>query len=112
MRRSTTAILVVSAALNVLLLAAVFTPQHPAPAAASVIPTDSNGPVVLTKYSVVARKQSFNWSEVESPDYRLYIGHLREIGCPEQTIRDIVIADVNKLYQRKRLDEIPTVDQE
>src|SRR6266850_6149243 len=40
----------------------------------------------------------FNWREVESPDYRTYIANLRAIGCPEETIRDIVIADVNKLF--------------
>jgi len=40
----------------------------------------------------------FNWREVESPDYRTYIANLRAIGCPEETIRDIVIADVSKLF--------------
>src|SRR6185369_814692 len=41
---------------------------------------------------------SFNWANVESPDYRDYIAKLRAIGCPEETVRDIIIADVNKLY--------------
>jgi hypothetical protein len=40
----------------------------------------------------------FRWGSVESDDYRHYIANLREIGCPEETIRDIIIADVNKLY--------------
>lgn len=44
----------------------------------------------------------FRWSQLESTDYRQYIANLRGIGCPEQTIRDIVTADVASLYERKR----------
>lgn len=40
----------------------------------------------------------FSWHSVESQDYKEYIAHLRAIDCPEETIRDIIIADVNKLY--------------
>jgi hypothetical protein len=61
---------------------------------------------------VVVRKQFFSWAEVESPQYPVYIARLREIGCPEQTIRDIVVADVNQLYARKRLAEVVTPDQQ
>lgn len=54
------------------------------------------------KTNVVIRRQFFSWQELESSDYRTYVTNLREIGCPEQTIRDIIIADVNALYARKR----------
>ena len=40
----------------------------------------------------------FSWHAVESEDYKQYIANLRAIDCPEETIRDIIIADVNKLY--------------
>src|SRR5215831_1795406 len=53
------------------------------------------------KTNVVVRRQFFSWSQVESDDYPTYIANLREIGCPEQTIRDIIIADVNVLYARR-----------
>src|SRR5262245_41874041 len=33
------------------------------------------------------------WSDIESSEYRTYIANLRSIGCPEQTIRDIIVAD-------------------
>lgn len=42
-------------------------------------------------------RSDFRWSQLESEDYRTYIERLRAIGCPEQTIRDIIIADVDKL---------------
>lgn len=44
----------------------------------------------------------FDWRTVESEDYPKYIANLRAIGCPEDTIRDIIIADVNKLFEDRR----------
>lgn len=46
--------------------------------------------------------KSFDWQSVESPDYKEYIANLRSIGCPEETIRDIIIADVNKLFEDRK----------
>ncbi|MGI8966089.1 MAG: hypothetical protein ACR2H1_08395 [Limisphaerales bacterium] len=43
----------------------------------------------------------FNWREVESPDYKEYIAKLRAIHCPEETIIDIIVADVSKFYRSK-----------
>jgi RNA polymerase sigma factor (sigma-70 family) len=44
----------------------------------------------------------FQWSQVESADYRQYVANLRAIGCPEETIRDIIIADLNASYLPRR----------
>ncbi len=41
------------------------------------------------------------WSQVESPDYAAYIANLRRAGCPEQTIRDIIVADICSLYSQE-----------
>jgi hypothetical protein len=43
----------------------------------------------------------FSWRLVETPDFKQYIANLRAIGCPEQTIQDIIIAEVNKIYAAK-----------
>lgn len=48
--------------------------------------------------TVLTQTPPFDWSLVESTDYLAYITNLRGIGCPEQTIRDIIIADVNQLF--------------
>jgi hypothetical protein len=40
----------------------------------------------------------FRWAEIESADYREYVANLRAVGCPEQIIRDIIVADVNQLF--------------
>jgi hypothetical protein len=65
----------------------------PAPAAASVLPAP---PVVIYKTN------QFQWSQIESTDYREYIAKLRAIGCPEPTVRDIIITDVMRLYAARR----------
>lgn len=44
----------------------------------------------------------FNWEVIESDDYMTYIDNLRRIGCPEETIKDIIKADVEKLFQQRR----------
>jgi len=42
---------------------------------------------------------AFNWSQLESQDYKEYIARLRAFGVPEKTVRDIIFADVAKLYR-------------
>ncbi len=48
--------------------------------------------------SLTTNAPPFHWSEIESTDYRQYIANLRAVGCPEQVIRDIIVADVNQLF--------------
>ena len=107
--------LIVSVALNVVLVALLLRPR-PAPeiepgggdttGSSSAVTSASKpadvaaAPPAETVTNVVVRQ--FNWQSVESPDYREYIANLRAIGCPEETIRDIIRADVNKLYDEKR----------
>src|SRR5215472_8944655 len=66
----------------------------------------------IGRTNFVLRRQFFSWQEVESPDYPTYVANLRSIGCPEQTIRDIIIADVNGLYARKLATELTTPEQQ
>jgi hypothetical protein len=65
-----------------------------------------------SRTNFLLRRQFFSWQEVESPDYTTYITNLRNIGCPEQTIRDIIIADINALFARRRAVELVTPDQQ
>lgn len=48
----------------------------------------------------------FSWSAVESTDYLAYRDNLRAIGCPEQRIRDIIIADVDALFAGRARDYV------
>jgi len=54
-----------------------------------------------TRIITEVTSDNFDWTKVESEDYKKYIANLRAIGCPEETIRDIIITDINKLYAGK-----------
>lgn len=75
-----------------------------------------NGPAVdssgAPKTNYLVRRLPFTWRQLESQDYGVYIANLRDIGCPEQTIRDIIIADVDALYARRRATELLTSEQQ
>ena len=79
-----------------------------APTTPDVAPDAKGYSAVTTKVEVVTNTaaapggKAFGWQMVESEDYKKYIANLRSIGCPEETIRDIITADVNKLYESKR----------
>jgi hypothetical protein len=75
--------------------------EESAPAAKQEAQQATTAPVVAVTFTNQMGK-SFGWEMVESEDYRKYIANLRAIGCPEETIRDIIIADVNKLFEQRR----------
>ncbi|MFM8471103.1 MAG: hypothetical protein ACKODH_14255 [Limisphaerales bacterium] len=111
-------LLVLSVVLNVALGAVLLkpSPTPPAPPAPTATPAAKVGPDkaapavaapaakvrTLTQIVTNTVAQKFDWNAVESADYKQYIANLRAIGCPEETIRDIITADVNKLYEAKR----------
>lgn len=41
----------------------------------------------------------FRWDQLYSKNYHDYVKNLRAIGCPEPTVRAIVTADVDSVYQ-------------
>jgi LysM repeat protein len=65
-----------------------------------------------TTTNIVARRLLLSWQQIESADYATYVNNLRLVGCPEQTIRDIIIADVNSLFSRRRSTELVTPEQQ
>ena len=58
------------------------------------------------KINPTVKVNSFHWSRLESADYHTYISNLRGIGCPEQTIRDIIAADVDSAVYAPRREQI------
>jgi hypothetical protein len=46
-----------------------------------------------------------SWRALESTNYFVFIENLRAFSCPEETIRDIIITDVAKLYGRLRAQQ-------
>lgn len=64
-------------------------------AAASPVEAEAASPQIQLIERVVTNQ--LHWAQLESEDYKTYVARLRSIGCPEQTIRDIIIADLDKL---------------
>ena len=52
--------------------------------------------------AVIIQTNVFHWRQVESTDYRTYIANLRKIGCPEATIKDIILTDIMRLFAERR----------
>lgn len=84
-------------------------PSQPAASVATGLPAttattrpDASRPAAPPEAVTTKPAQPFDWRMVESEDYKQYIANLRAIGCPEETIRDIIIADVNKLFASRR----------
>jgi len=58
--------------------------------------------VYPTNFLASLGKLPISWNAIESTNYRTYIANLRAIDCPAETIRDIILTDVAKLYGRRR----------
>jgi len=43
----------------------------------------------------------FKWAALEVSDYKEYVQRLKSVGFPAELVREIVIADMNKLYQAR-----------
>jgi hypothetical protein len=108
-------LLLLSVALNLALLIVVawFANKSKTPAAAPLVRSspapspaaDSPAGTPVTSASAPEINkpiQPFDWRLVESEDYKKYIANLRAIGCPEETIRDIISADVKKLFDARK----------
>lgn len=85
--------------------------QQPAKARSNELagaPEEKKGEPASSVAAAPTSDVSHTWETVESEDYRKYINNLRAIGCPEETIHDIIRADVNKLFDsRKKANREP-----
>jgi hypothetical protein len=69
------------------------TASDPAAAASRTTPIDSS----QAPEKLIVVTNQLRWAQLESEDYKEYVARLRAIGCPEQTIRELIIADLDKL---------------
>ena len=44
---------------------------------------------------------AYTVATIESPYFRNYIAHLRSLGCPDETIRNIIATDVSETFRNR-----------
>lgn len=80
--------------------------RHQAATAPPVSSRSKSLPLAVARPAPAAQESKpapFRWSQLEpSKNYRAYIANLRAIGCPEQTIEDIVQGDVERTFAWER----------
>ncbi len=101
--------LTVSVVLNVVLFSGWLASVRPAPAPIRPV---VRRPIVTNllrpiRTNVLFQPRLLSWKDIESEDYETYVRNLRGIGCPPQTVHDIILADVNAYFARKVTDEVP-----
>jgi len=91
--------------LNIVLLAALcwvwMRPEKrmaEAPAQTAAETTATAGPTPKAQ----AAAPVFHWSQLDAADFATFVKNLRDIGCPEATIRDIVRGELREIYAEKR----------
>lgn len=98
--------LLASIVLNAGLVAALVWPRHkehipPETSPPRTEAVSEERPLERKPSVMVIPSREFRWNQLESNDFRQYMANLRGVGCPEETIRDLVVAEVNKLYAPK-----------
>jgi len=53
--------------------------------------------------------EEFSWAQLASTDFKAYRDRLRAIGCPAETVRDIIIAEINEKYRLPRAELVAEV---
>jgi hypothetical protein len=83
-------------------------PARPAPLARAPAPLSDLNPVAPAENGPAA-VATVHWSEVASSDFFVYRDNLRAIGCPENTVRDILESEISQAFlerQQPILDSI------
>jgi len=98
--------LTISLACNLALVIALVVMRRGSAAKTNASPSDTSLPATVTaaKLSPTATETPVPvvpWRLIASADYRQYVANLRAVGCPEWLLRDIIVADIDDLYQQK-----------
>ena len=76
----------------------------------------TNGPAGTNTFTAVFTDKRVGWEQMDADSkdsgdrYKTYMDSLRAVGCPEEKVRYIVLADIGELCGKKRLKEAVTHD--
>jgi hypothetical protein len=66
--------------------------------------TNTSKALALDPKSLASAGKKFGWQDVTNQTYVDYVAGLRAVGAPEKQVRNIVIADLNDLFDQRRLE--------
>lgn len=49
--------------------------------------------------------KAITWSDLETPEYVAYLDRLRAVGCPEERVRMVVVADADEWLLQQRISQ-------
>lgn len=64
----------------------------------------TNGASAADPPTAVPRRM-FTWKDLSLPEHAGYMSALRAAGCPENRIRDVIVGDINEMFDQQRLQE-------
>ena len=117
--RSRTLILLLSLVANAALLAvwqrARLAPKGEVPATIATasdlkLPATGNPAIprtISTGSLVPAASAKADWSHIWSPNLKDYVARLRAVGCPEDSVQDIIVAEVKRLFAPRQRALLP-----
>jgi hypothetical protein len=70
--------------------------------AVAAVETKTNSP--RGPKSIPSADKKFGWQDITNDSYLDYVARLRSAGCPEKQVRNIVVSDVNDLFDKRRLE--------
>ena len=105
----------VSLAVNLILAALLFRPGHGATAAKPGAVTAENLSVTAGTVAADAaalRNENFvttasgakiSWRDLQAAELKEFVRKLRAVNCPEETIKDLVLAEVNRRFSKQQM---------
>jgi len=103
-------VILLSLAVNVILAALFFRPAHNTPAATGDATTENlsgatadNSPGSSKENEAAAvQGAKFSWNNLQAAELKEFVRKLRAVNCPEETIKDLVLAELNRSYSKQQ----------
>ena len=101
----------ISLAANLVLAALFFRPGHggaPSPAAdatteiSSGPAADNSAAAPNDRFVTTAAGAKISWRDLQAAELKEFVRRLRAVNCPEETIKDLVLADLNRRYSKQQ----------
>lgn len=102
-------LIALSLAANLVLVALLFRPLPGGQPAAgepaensSVSAADASAAKPNERFVTTASGAKISWRDLQAAELREFVGRLRAVNCPEETIKDLVLAELNRRFSKQQ----------